>query len=265
MAHDELDGAVLVGELEDPADVRVALRRPRHGLDRDGEQPAGVAAGDADAGAPDVDAESRSLAHPAYRSSSRRTASRAAGIADTSLPPPCARSGLPPPPPPSTDGHRLRERARVRSGVARGGRRRDDRERLAADVGARGRPRMPRRRASRARRSRASAVRRPSRACRRSRRRAARRPTRVAFAASAGNAIGEGLRLELRRCCFSADFRLVDELADAVDELLGTGLQARCSARTRAHARPRTAGTRPCRRATRRVGSRRRPTTRRRC
>ena len=131
-----------------------------------GEQPAGVAARDADAGRADVDAEPHALAHA--RSPAELvgcTASSAAGIADdvaaAALREVVAcrrRRRRGPRPSPS----RARRPSRPRSRAAGVGR--DDHDGLAADLGRRARRRMPRRRAARARRSRASAGRRPSRA-----------------------------------------------------------------------------------------------------
>ena len=161
-------------------------------------------------------------------------------------------------------GHRLRERARVRSRVARGRRGRDDRERACRRRSPPGRRRMPRRRAARARRSRASAARRPKPSVPTVSATSSTSPVRTRVRRQRGNAVVERLRLELGDALLRG-LEVRDELADPVDELLGPGLQVRASARRRAPARPRTAGRRRCRRATRRAGWMRRPTTRRRC
>src|SRR3712207_6354483 len=86
-AHHDLDRVVLPGVDEDLPHVCVAVGGPRHGHHRGGDQAGGVAAGDTDAGLADVDADPDPAPHR-YAARLVLTDSSAAGIADTSDPPP---------------------------------------------------------------------------------------------------------------------------------------------------------------------------------
>src|SRR5690606_827199 len=104
--HDDGDGLELARDLGDPTQLRGPV--PADRLDRGGEQPVGVTAGQPDPHGPDVDADPDAAPEARFRVRHRATTPRtsatmpssAAGTAPGSVPPPWATSSLPPPPPP---------------------------------------------------------------------------------------------------------------------------------------------------------------------
>ena len=171
-----------------------------------GDEPVGVATGDADAHVAHVDAEptlAPRLTRPGARSTSARTSASAWSACAASAPPPCATSSLPPPLPPSAAVGDLDQRVRRQAPRARLVVDRDDHRRLAVD----GRRRPPPRRAVRPAAGRARRGRACARPRRRHRRRGARRsrPRRRPRAARASSpAAASSWATRTRSISFSA-------------------------------------------------------------